>query len=508
MRYLFLSFLVFFWLTTIQSSIWGAESPSPSFPSQNPDSSIDNTFYTDAARLVQERIDLIIRMEKAVGGSDPNILRAVRGQLTLHDSAVERFLRRYDRNPKALCFLAPTSPEFVAPVVSKLTEGQTKIYCSLYNGSQELLKLKPTIDRLIARRGEIAEVRRIPLVSGEPPQVFPDFTYQPVELPNLGEPAIPFFAREPNLPPIAPPVIGRTAKKPIAEYVEPIQPAFFTPPEAIAILRGAKLLTLAAREAFPAGTQFSNPALTTAARERLVYEVDAEYPRAYAEFLAQPNTGIFRVLPASAYRRPLDTVENRFALSVAERYPLPVLAQGKGKLTHRLTLELVDDQFQLMPQGIDYGFMVDLGDIPLETLDPTLQAVAPEIRQFFLNYQPPSQLAAIQSDRRRFLTNKRENFQENRHIVGEAPVVLSHTYLLRSLKFQLPEIILQGGVVSRSQRLHIDQLLKMQSSDVLVAVRPIHRHPNGGYTILWRVINQLEDPKITDLEEYLKLQGQ
>jgi hypothetical protein len=511
MRYLFLSFLVFLGLNTIQSQIWAADAPLKSSLSQNPPSSPDETFYTTTAALVQDRIDLIIRMEKAVSGADTNLLRAVRGQLTLHESAVERFLVRYSPNPRALCIFSPASPDFVSPDVTKLTEEQTKIYCSLYTGSQQLLKLKPTIDRLIARRGEITEVRRLTLVSGEPPQVFPDFKYEPVERPKLGEPAIPLFAREPNLPATAPPLIGRTGKKPIAEYVEPIQPAFLTPPEAIAILRGAKLLTLEARAAFPPGTEFKNPAETNAALERLAYDLDPKEPPAYAEFLAQPNTGIFRVLLATAYRRPLNTVQNRLSPSVAERYPFPVLAQGKGELIPRLTLQVVDDQFQMLPDNIDYGFMVDLGDVPLEKLDANLKVVPPEIRQFFGNYQPPQQLAALQSERRRFLSGKQKKLNQgiqDVNIVGQAPAVLNHTYLLRNLQFQLPDIILQGGVVSRAQRLHIDQLLQMQSSDVIVAFRPVRRHPDGSYTILWRFVKQLNDPKITDLEAYLQLQQQ
>jgi hypothetical protein len=192
--------------------------------------------------------------------------------------------------------------------------------------------------------------------------------------------------------------------------------------------------------------------------------------------------------------------------SVAERYPFPLLAEGNGEFTPRLTLQAVNNNFQLAPEGINYGFMVDLGDVPLEKLDTSLKAVSPNIREFFLNYQPPRQLDALQVERRRFLTGKLENFNQSEKILGQLPAVVNHTYLVRSLQFQLPEIIVNGRPVSGRERRYLDQLLKIQSSDIIVAFRPVRRRSDGSYTILWRVVNQLSDPQINDLEEYVKLQ--
>ncbi|NRB07299.1 MAG: hypothetical protein HRU34_08610 [Richelia sp.] len=55
-----------------------------------------------------------------------------------------------------------------------------------------------------------------------------------------------------------------------------------------------------------------------------------------------------------------------------------------------------------------------------------------------------------------------------------------------------------------SDRLYIDSLLEMQSSDVIVAFLPVSRRSDGSYTILWRVVKQLPAPQIQDLEDYLQ----
>ncbi|WP_246605553.1 hypothetical protein [Sphaerospermopsis torques-reginae] len=126
-----------------------------------------------------------------------------------------------------------------------------------------------------------------------------------------------------------------------------------------------------------------------------VYTLDSQEKQIYAQFLQLPNTGIFRVLPDSAYRRRPNTLQNRLQPSVIERYPFPSVGEGKGDFTPSVALKMIDDNFQLFPQGIDYGFIVNIGDVPLEKLDGRLQTLDPSTRDFFLNYQPPRELKAL-----------------------------------------------------------------------------------------------------------------
>lgn len=62
--------------------------------------------------------------------------------------------------------------------------------------------------------------------------------------------------------------------------------------------------------------------------------------------------------------------------------------------------------------------------------------------------------------------------------------------MVRSLQFQLPEAML------KSQTMSPEQLQNIPSSDMIVAFRPVRRRPDGSYTVLWRVLNQLPTPKI------------
>jgi hypothetical protein len=234
--------------------------------------------------------------------------------------------------------------------------------------------------------------------------------------------------------------------------------------------------------------------------------------QAYAKLQTQPNTGVARVLSAESYRPDPNQLRNRLQPTVAERFPFVALGKSSSGLTPRFTLQIENGNFQIPLPGLDYGFMINLGEVPLENLNPTLQNIrtlSQEQRKFFLNYSPPNQLEALQVDRLRFLTGKdRAGLIPSVSLPAstQAPAILNNTYLLRLFQFQLPEVILQREPISRAQRRYLDQILETPSSDVLVAFRPINRRSDGSYTVLWRVLNQFPDPKIQDLDNYVDLE--
>lgn len=259
----------------------------------------------------------------------------------------------------------------------------------------------------------------------------------------------------------------------------------------------------AAQKRFPDNIKFINPQEDAATLDRFAYDIDSQEKQIYTQFLQLPNTGIFRVLPDSAYRRRPNTLQNRLQPSVIERYPFPSVGEGKGDFTPSLALKMIDDNFQLFPQGIDYGFIVNIGDVPLEKLDGRLQTLDLSTRDFFLNYQPPRELKALQVDRRRFITGKNQNWQQSQIYLSGAKAEVNKTYLVRSLQFQLPEIISERQPVRRQNSRIRQQLTEVPSSDTIIAFRAVRRRPDGSYTILWRVLNQLPTPQINDLEKYV-----
>ncbi|MEO3703918.1 hypothetical protein AAFM79_02795 [Trichormus azollae HNT15244] len=46
---------------------------------------------------------------------------------------------------------------------------------------------------------------------------------------------------------------------------------------------------------------------------------------------------------------------------------------------------MIRDNFQFSHKGIDYGFMIDMGEIPLEKLEGGLQSVSAATGDFFRN---------------------------------------------------------------------------------------------------------------------------
>ncbi len=498
MRYIFFSLLFPFCLVAILGKTQASELKPQFTNKQNLASQpTSESFYTLASRLVQQQINLIARIEQALTAPDANQMRSVRGQLTIHVKSVESFLKRQHKSPLTWCSPSTGFSGNVSLLTKRLTESHVKIYCSLYTSSQELLKIAPFLDQLLSRRGELALVRELPLVTGER-QSDPVLAIAPLQRPHLSEPAIPFAYQEPNVPSSPVPIIGRTAKTAIADYVPPLQPAIAPPQSVLSNLTAAKKLLTIAKLAFPPDTQFTDPQENVAILDRFAYNIDPQEPQIYAKFLQLPHTGIFRVLPYSAYLRPLNTLQNRLQASVSQRYPFPSLDITKGSFNPSLALQMVGDRFGLVHFGVDYGFMVDLGNVPLDKLDGKLTDVAPLTRDFFLNYQPPVQLDALQVERRRFLTGKDQNWHLNQIILADAQAELNHTYLVRSLQFQLPEQILSNIPLTQQKGEYLEQLKQIHSSDIILAFQAVRRRADGSYTIIWRVLNQLPDPQIQE----------
>ncbi|MEM6754993.1 MAG: hypothetical protein AAF630_18725 [Cyanobacteria bacterium P01_C01_bin.38] len=496
MKYTFFSFLLPLCLLTNFEQAFGAEADSQFSGDRNRKSSQVESFDTVSTRLVNRQLNLTYRIQEALSKPDPNKMRTVGGQLITYIVVVESFLKRQYSKPQVLCNQnqnGDTSIDFIPP----LSQSNSKIYCSLYNSTKELSKLTTILDRLLSRRGELAVVRELPLVSGEKQSdlVLP---MSPLSRPNLGKLATPYAILEPLVETNASLFIGKRKKRAIANYVPPVQPAIKPHSTAIKILKNAEQFLAVAISVLPAQNNFQNSKKLGAEFERLAYDVDLPQKQTYRKLLLMPNTGIFRVLPHQAYLRPLNTVENRSQKNILDRYPFPVLGKSKGNFTPNLPLHIVKGKFQLLSEGVDYGFITEIGDIPLENLDANLQTVDAKKRDIVVNYQPPSRLRELLTEKRKIITGKNRN--------SNIDAKINNTYLVRHLQFQLPEIIAKNQRISRKQRRYIDQLLQMQSSDIIIAFKPIRRHSDGSYTIIWRVLQQLKDPQIEDLEDYLKFQ--
>ncbi|MBE9148178.1 hypothetical protein [Coleofasciculus sp. LEGE 07092] len=456
-------------------------------------------FWLQAERLVQEQLNLINRSQRSLSGPDVSLAEATRAQLFLHLGKVERFLNSQYQIPQFLCSNGTASPE----VPANLTAPQREVYCSLYASTQQL---KPMV-RVIERR--------LPMLAGlaAPDPLSPEDKPPPSLRYNVQLPVRPRYSPVPNFPEPEPPTIGVPTKRPIVDYDEPpFQPAIAPPQQAITTLLAARQQLLSILPAFPESARIIDPGPNPEIIARGTYGLLPLEPQQYAEFLAQPNTGIARLLLAESYHPDPNRLRNRLEPPVLEEFPFASLAESASGMIPRLALEIEDGNIQIPMSGLDYGFIVNLGDVALENLDPTLKNIArfsPQERDLFFNYIPPNQVDALQIDQRRFLTGKAGvGFVPpiSPPVSTQVPVELNTTYLVRLIQFQLPEAVLKGEPISREQRRYLPEILKTPSSDVIVAFRPVHRRLDGSYTVLWRLIEQFPDPKIEDLVEYVELE--
>ncbi len=487
-------FRLFVWVVVVSclGSLMGQ--PIASASSTAPAIDPGRDYWIEARRLAQDHLVLLNRIERSLSSSDGDRLRAVRGQIFLQTSAVDRFLKSSYPAPEVLCAANPAKAEggsIAGTDAVSLEEAQ--VYCALYTSARELAPLRAQLDR---RVGMVAETTLVSVRgSSEPGQ------QRLTVSPSRGNQTTLNFIPESSID--APRIIGRVAKSPVENLSTPIPPAIQPPDDILAIVQSSRNRLLQVQSAFPVAVRFTIP--VQGLQERTPGGLYPQESQPYTPFLSQPNTGIARLLTSVVDQTP-NAIENRLAPTATEQLPLAILMQRSDRLSPRLAIQIEGDRFQIVPTDLDYGFMTDLGDVALETLlppSPKKVSSLSEALQFFYNYRPPSELEAIQADRRRFVTGKVSDLNQSQPLLSQATAAINRTYLVRSIQFKVPEIITSGRTLLPGERSSLRDLLKMLSSDLLFAFRPISRRADGSYTVLWKILTQFSDPQIRDLDRYV-----
>ena len=185
----------------------------------------------------------------------------------------------------------------------------------------------------------------------------------------------------------------------------------------------------------------------------------------YAEFLRTPNSGLVRLLPREKFDTESYTDQTRAIVTRGggAYYSFTKLRHEYGFATD---IELAQNQFTVGFAGLDYGFLTNLGDVPLENLSVESSAVA-----LFAAYKPPHEEPLVRAEQMRFGQGSEiEGVQAKRNM----PVKLNSTYLLRSMTFR--------------------------EADVLVAFRVVRIDSDGSVTLLWKLLKKFEAPNINRAE--------
>lgn len=195
-----------------------------------------------------------------------------------------------------------------------------------------------------------------------------------------------------------------------------------------------------------------------ASLEKKFLEPSSADREANAAFLAEPNTGIIRLLPREKYdsndsdKRALTMrgggAYYSFALSTHE--------YGQGS-----DIELQQGHLSVGFAGFDHGFLLNLGDVPLQDLTAEYPAV-----RGLLDFKPALKEVDIRKEQRAVGQGiEIGDFTFKNRL----PAVVSNTYLLRSVSYD--------------------------DSDIVVAFRVTRQDTDGSQILVFKVLKKFPAPK-------------
>jgi hypothetical protein len=187
-------------------------------------------------------------------------------------------------------------------------------------------------------------------------------------------------------------------------------------------------------------------------KEAVLLSTSAEDRKAYADFLAQPGAGLVRLLPRENWDGKLSTRGGGAYYSFTRR----THEYGNGS-----DVELSQDYFSVGFAGANFGFMLNLGDAPLETISEETEAV-----RFMASYQTPSPEPEARKAQTQFAGHGAQSGQWTYR--DRLPVVAGTTYVLRSVNYE--------------------------TSDVLVAFHVVRKDADGSVVLLWKMLKNYPTP--------------
>lgn len=202
-----------------------------------------------------------------------------------------------------------------------------------------------------------------------------------------------------------------------------------------------------------AAAEIENLRAQIKAKEAALLAPSREDRRVHADFLAQPGTGLVRLLPREGWDGKLSVRGGGSFYSFS-------------RLTHEygngsdimLEHEMLSSGFL----GANIAFMANLGDVPIETVSGETEGV-----RYMASFHTPSP----EPDARKAQNQFGGGFQSGQWIYkNRLPVSVGSTYVLRSVNYD--------------------------ASDVLVAFRVLRKDADGSVVLLWRMLQEFPKPTL------------
>ena len=189
------------------------------------------------------------------------------------------------------------------------------------------------------------------------------------------------------------------------------------------------------------------------AREAVLLAPSDEDRKAYAEFLGRTGTGLARLLPREKW-------DNKLSMTGGGSYYSFTLRSNEYGRSTDIGLE--QGQLRVGFAGADFGFMTDLGDVPLEGVSAETEAV-----RFMAAFEAPSAENEARMAGRQFHPARHEGGVS---YVRTLPAAPGRTYAMRSIVYG--------------------------ESDVLVAFRVVRKDDDGSFVLLWKILQKYPTPSL------------
>ncbi len=207
----------------------------------------------------------------------------------------------------------------------------------------------------------------------------------------------------------------------------------------------------------------------------------AEYLSKYAQFLAQPKTGIFRLLPDN------DCAENALVVKANEDCLKTIPDSSfysfrEIEHTHEAVADIRLKDGILVTDGVlAHGMIVNLGDVVLDKV-----SLGDESLIYLRNYQPKELSRDALKQHKELQSGVKLGKYEYRsiHYAKE-----NSTYVLRVIAYK-------GSIFRSFRGFNYDLLEGDKRIDLTVAFRIIRKESDGSVTMIWKELERRKSPKL------------
>lgn len=193
--------------------------------------------------------------------------------------------------------------------------------------------------------------------------------------------------------------------------------------------------------------------------EQMLLQPAAEDREAYAQFLAQPNTGLIRLLPREKYDSHANNKSGLTIRGGGAYYSFTRLSHEYGRSTD---LGFEQGNLSVGFAGADYGMLIKLDGASVEDVSTELPGIT-----FLAKYTAVTSEPDARIEQRRFGAGTTiDGISYKEHLRAE----VGATYVLRSIVFG--------------------------DSDVLVAFKVVRQDTDGSLVIAWKLLTKFPKPEL------------